>query len=100
MLDWYYCHFDIWKSLAIWYWKIQLLKLFNYLISFDTKNDELKLKLGLDNWMSLLNLVIWIDFVKNNWIEKGQFGTKTHLLKHSLLQFWGALSHAACHFST
>ncbi len=34
---------------------------------------------------NLFNLIIWIDFIKKNWIEKDQFSTKTHLQKHSLL---------------
>jgi hypothetical protein len=32
----------------------------------------------------VFNLVICIDSVKKNWIDKSKFGTKTQLLKHSL----------------
>ena len=55
------------------------------MIWFDTKNVQLKLKFGSDNWLSFFNSVICIDLAKENWIEKGQFGTKTQLPKHSLL---------------
>jgi hypothetical protein len=46
VLIWYQCPFRIWKSLVIWSLKIWFFELFNYLIWYDTKNVELKLKLS------------------------------------------------------
>ncbi len=58
----------------------------NYLhyssVWFDTKNVELKLKFSLENFISFLNLVILIESVKENWIDKR---SKTQLLKHYLM---------------
>jgi hypothetical protein len=85
MLNWFWCQIRTWKSWVICSSKIQLFELFNYLIWFDKKNVELKLKFSSDNWISFFNWVIWIDFVKMNWIENSQFGTKTQLLKHYLV---------------
>ncbi len=48
----------------------QLLALFDDLIWFDTKNVELKLKFSSNNWLSFFNSVVWIEFVKDCWIEK------------------------------
>ncbi len=84
MLHWFKSEFGIWKSFGIWSSKIWLFELFNCLIWCDSKNVELKLKFGLDILNKFLNLVIWIDFVKRNLIEKSHFGIKTHLLKHYL----------------
>jgi hypothetical protein len=59
--------------------------MFNYFIWFAVKHVELKLKFGSDNWINFLNLVIWIDFVKMDWIENSHIGTKTQLLKNYLM---------------
>jgi len=50
--------------------KNSVIELYNYLTWYDTNNVEFKLKFGLDNWISFFNLVIWIDVIKMNWIEK------------------------------
>ncbi len=55
------CQFWIWKWVMIWSLKFWFFECFNYLIWCDTKNVELKLKFGLDNWKSLsIQLFEWI----------------------------------------
>jgi hypothetical protein len=66
----------------IWNWKVRLLELFDLIWN---KNCWIEIEIWFRQLNNLFNSIIWIDFVKKNWIEKDQFSTKTHLQKHSLL---------------
>ncbi len=58
--------------------------IFNIWFDLMQKNAELKLKFSSDNWISFLILLFELTYKKIIELNKGQFGTKTQLPKHSL----------------
>ncbi len=78
----HWCGFDVNLEFKNVWWFV--VSKFNYLIWFNAKNVELKLKFHSDDKIRCFNWSFWTDLVKKNWIFKKSFGTKTQSLKHSL----------------
>jgi hypothetical protein len=81
MMNLFHCQFGICRGSVIWTSKIWLFELYNYSIWFDTKKLNLNWSLVLRYLNMFLNVVIWIDFVKRNWIEK-----MSHWHKNSIIE--------------
>jgi hypothetical protein len=85
MLSWFECNLEFEK---VWWFDIQKIDYLNCsIIQFDVmqKNAELKLKFSSNNWISLFNSVIWIDFVKMNYLNK------VNLHKYSITETFSSI---------
>ncbi len=71
--------------IRIWF-DMEKFDYLNFLVIwFDTKMLNWNWNLVWIIESFFLNFAIWIDFIKKNWIENSQCGTKTQLVKHYLL---------------